>query len=480
MNAKSPFIFLMILLFSFRLFAQQEHQHQHAPEEKPKEDVHSEPDTQVRVFQFEGITLEQLETLALKSNPTLAQAQASVGAARGRLQQAGLYPNPIVGYMAEQLSFRAPGETSEHMFFVEQDVLLGGKLGKSKQVFEDVVRQAETLGEAQRTILLNAVRTTYFQLLAAQTEMKVRSDLLKVAQEAAKTTAELFNVGAADQPDLLEAEIEAEAADLAIRAAVNEREYIWKAMAAIIGQPEMELQNVAGKLDASSILQLDRESLLEALLEKSPQARTAALQLQQAEASVPFAKAARVPDLRFRAGAGYNFEQFESTNEDVGWEGFFEVGIVLPIFNRNQGNILIAEANVERSKQELNRIRFALSAQFADLYAQYSNEKLRAERYEKELLPRARKAYGLYLASFQQMAAAYPQVLIAQRNQYQLEVEYIRSLRRASILAVQLQGNLLSNDALSSPKFEDSLVTGTSAASRESEPEFLDLSSHEE
>jgi outer membrane protein, heavy metal efflux system len=473
MNRVMQFIFITVFLFPFQVFAQ--HQHEQTPVEPSKSNS--------RVLAFEGISLDELEQRALNGNPSVFQAQAAIQAARGRLQQVGLYPNPVVGYMAEELSFRAPRQTSEHMLFVEQDVLLGGKIGKSKQVFENQLGQAQALGDAQRAIVLNAVRTTYFQLLAAQAELKVRNDLLKLAQEAKDTTAELFNVGAADQPDVLEAEIEAEAADLATREAEKEREHIWKAMAAIIGESDLQIQNVAGELNASKIPQLNRDALLATLLEKSPQVRTATLQLQQAEASINVAKAARIPDLRFRGGAGYNFENFENTNEDVGWEGFFEVGVVLPIFNRNQGNISVAQANIERSKQELNRVRLALSAQFADAYTQYLNEKLKAERYQNELLPRARKAYELYLASFQQMAAAYPQVLIAQRNQYQLEVEYVQALRRASILAVQLQGHLLPNDALSSPRFdisvEDSFVTGTSAASAETKPEFLDLTGHE-
>jgi cobalt-zinc-cadmium efflux system outer membrane protein len=107
---------------------------------------------------------------------------------------------------------------------------------------------------------------------------------------------------------------------------------------------------------------------------------------------------------------------------------------------------------------------------------------MKAEKYRNDLLPRARKAYELYLNSFRQMGAAYPQVLIAQRNLYQLEVEYIRSVSRASFFGTQLQGFLLSNDALQAPIFivspEESFVTG-SAGNGGAAPEFLDLSGHE-
>src|SRR5581483_3700324 len=49
-------------------------------------------------------TLEQLQQLAIDHNPTLKQAQVEIRAAEGRKRQAGLYPNPTVGYQGEQIS----------------------------------------------------------------------------------------------------------------------------------------------------------------------------------------------------------------------------------------------------------------------------------------------------------------------------------------------------------------------------------------
>jgi len=50
-----------------------------------------------------GLTLAELEQIALNNNPTLAQAAAEIRAAAGRKLQSGLYPNPTVGYQGEQI-----------------------------------------------------------------------------------------------------------------------------------------------------------------------------------------------------------------------------------------------------------------------------------------------------------------------------------------------------------------------------------------
>ena len=60
------------------------------------------------------------------------------------------------------------------------------------------------------------------------------------------------------------------------------------------------------------------------------------------------------------------------------------------------------------------------------------------------MIPRAQKAYDLYLNSFRQMAAAYPQVLIAQRNLFHLQEDYVTALVKTWRNAIEIRGLLLS------------------------------------
>jgi Cu/Ag efflux protein CusF len=50
-----------------------------------------------------GLNLETLEQLALANNPTMAQVQANLRVASGLARQAGLYPNPTVGYYGDEI-----------------------------------------------------------------------------------------------------------------------------------------------------------------------------------------------------------------------------------------------------------------------------------------------------------------------------------------------------------------------------------------
>ncbi|HEX9000090.1 MAG TPA: TolC family protein, partial [Blastocatellia bacterium] len=104
------------------------------------------------------LRLEELERMAMEANPTLQQAEAAIRAAEGRRVQAGLLPNPIIGYTGEEFAFRAFSDKSEHLGFIEQTIPLGGKLSKSRRIFAQEKVQSEQEAAAQKQRILNGVR----------------------------------------------------------------------------------------------------------------------------------------------------------------------------------------------------------------------------------------------------------------------------------------------------------------------------------
>ena len=115
----------------------------------------------------------------------------------------------------------------------------------------------------------------------------------------------------------------------------------------------------------------------------------------------------------------------------------------MPIFNRNQGNISAAHAELDIAEREARRVELALRARMAAVFRNYRNALRVVTQYERQMLPRAKRGYQLYLAGFKQMAAAYPQMLIAQRTLFQAQDTYIDALVEAWQSAIQIQCFLL-------------------------------------
>ena len=121
-------------------------------------------------------------------------------------------------------------------------------------------------------------------------------------------------------------------------------------------------------------------------------------------------------------------------------QGGAQVGVELPIFNRNQGNIAAARAGIESAKQELARVKLGLQRDLAAMFQEYTAARLTIQEYKSEMLPRAEQAYRLYQTNYQRMAGAYPQVLISQRTLFQLEAEYVQALENSWQSALSIRG----------------------------------------
>jgi outer membrane protein, heavy metal efflux system len=413
-------------------------QDQHAPSDVQR-------DTARPLAQAQGadgeLRLEDLEQMALESNPTLAQAAANVRAATGRKHQSGLYPNPTMGATGDEVSPGPIIRGGEFGAFVEQRIVTAGKLGLSRRVFEQEELQAEATASAQRYRVLNSVRSLYYEALGAQRRLEVQTRLARLTREAVKISKELSNVGAADQPDVLESEIEAEQAELGLAMARTALERIWRELAALVGRPSLQPAPLAGNLDEVPKLDFEKASVV--LFDESPEIKSSELTVAREEAALRRAKVEKTPDVVARGGLRYNRELLEQGGRPVGLEGFFDVGLEIPFFNRNQGNIEAAKANLERARRDVERVRLSLRLRMARAYKQYQDSLTRVEKYRTQMIPRAQKAYDLYLASFRQMAAAYPQVLIAQRNLFQLHEHYISDLITTWQSAVEITGLLL-------------------------------------
>ncbi|HEU4794913.1 MAG TPA: TolC family protein [Pyrinomonadaceae bacterium] len=391
--------------------------------------------------------LEDLEAIALQRNPTLAQAEAAIRAAEGRQRQAGLFPNPVAGYYVEEFVFRSPGDTAEHGAFIEQTIPLGGKLSKARNVFARERDQAAIEAGAQRLRVTNSIRLLYYETLGAQRLVELRFHLSQLAREAVDITRELANVGQADRPDQLEIEIEAERAEIEWLNTQNDWLRAWQTLAAMVGDPTLAPARLAGNPE-DDLGPLNETQLLDALLKESPEITLAKANVERARAVLARERAERVPDLFLRGGLGYNLERFEPiapalTGERKGVSGRLEVGVNVPIFNRNQGRIAAAVAELAIAEGDLNRLQLLLRSRFAAGFRDYRSAQQLVERYRTRVIPRAREAYQMYLTNFRQMAASYPQVLIAQRTLFQVELEYARALVQLRERAIGLRGFLL-------------------------------------
>jgi cobalt-zinc-cadmium efflux system outer membrane protein len=385
------------------------------------------------------LTLADLERMALAASPSFAQSQSEVRAAVGRAQQAGLYPNPVLGASGDHVAGGPYLRGGDLGGFVEQRVVMGGKLGLQRKAAEQTRVAAEQMQEAGRLRVLTAIRQLCYRALGEQQLVAVRKDLTELAGRTAKTRRELANLGQADRPDVLAAEIEAERAELGVTMAQNALDQTWREISAMVGQPVSSLTG-----DFEAVPKIDADAALAAIYAGNPEFRAAEADRTGADLQLRRARVENIPDIMVRGGVRYNrAAAVPGLPTALGTEGFFDVGVQVPLFNRNQGSITAAAAEAERARLEGAREKLALARRFAAAYKEYRDAMDTSARYRDSMIPAAREAYEMYLSNFTNMAAPYPQVLLTQRNLFQLQEEYVMALMTAWRNAVEIEGLLV-------------------------------------
>lgn len=404
-----------------------------------------------------AMALTDFETLADANNPTLREASALVRQSQGQARQAGLYPNPTAGYQGEQIRGGSFGG-GEQGGFVQQTVVLGGKLGLRREIYSQQQKSDEIGVDEQIRRVHGDVQQGFYAALAALEEVRLRQRLLQVALDAVETVHQLANVGQADAPDVLQTEVESEQAKVDYEGA--QRRYIaaFHALASVAGKPDLPVGPLKGDLEP--LPDLNANEIVQHIVSDSPTVKRAEQEVAVAQARSKDAKREIVPDLELRAGEQYNGEQVSANPvKPAGAQSFATAGIHIPLWNRNQGNIEAARADTERAEQAVTQERLRLRQVAEPLAQSYLSAKFEAERYKNSLIPLATRAYELYLEKYRGMAQAYPQVLVSQRTLFQLQISYVNALHSAWQSAVALQNYTLSG-GLDTPMSSGSPSTG--------------------
>ena len=380
-----------------------------------------------------ALTLDDLERMALGSNPTLVQSRMAVRAAQGGYVQAGLYPNPAIGYAGADLGIA--GTSGQQGAFVVQEFVTSGKRRLAVAVASCEVQQARYGLEAQQWRVLNDVRAGYYEVLLAQRTIDLNEELVRIGEEGATVTEKLKAAMEVSQADVLQARIEAETAGLGLYEARQRHRAAWRQLAAVLGRPEMDAQPLAGQLD-QEVPDLTWEDTLRELLARSPELARARAGVRRARSDVALQWAERRPNFEIGLGVKYDDSDWR-TLADV------EFGVPLPLFDRNQGNIMRAQADLIAAEHEVRRLELELRDRLAEAFEQYANARHQVETYTNTILPNAQASLDLIGTGYREGEFGYLTLLTAQRTFFDVNLSYLANLRELWTRSVELEGMLL-------------------------------------
>jgi len=389
-----------------------------------------------------ALSLQYLEGIALANNPTLVQANAQFRGEQGAAYQAGLPFNPVIGYTGEQIGVNGTaGELQGG--FIAQEIVTGGKLRLSRAKWAQRAQIAATNAQAQQQRVLNDVQTQFCRTLAAQRVVEIHRKLVANGDDNFQTHREMLNLGQTTASAVLQAEVELRRDQLNLKDAENDLQQAWRTLVALVGCPQLTPTRLE---DSLSPIQepLDYELALGQLLSSSPELVAARQKIRHDQLQLEREKVEPIPNILVDARVGRNVEAGDTT-------AGVSIGLPIPLFDRNQGTIQQAQADLTRAQAEARRLELELQTRMAAEYRSYLSAWQRVEEYQTTMLPKSKEATDLLRQSYQDRRAPWVDVIASERLNMTLEAEYVESLKTYHQTDIAIRGMLLSGGLTEAP-----------------------------
>ncbi len=324
----------------------------------------------------EAITLKEMLEFSMKNNPAILRAKKELKAVEGSIIQAGLYPNPVLSLEAEDIGRKSPELTGT----LNQVIPLGGKLSKRKKIFlseKDIARH--TLDLVKLEVYRGAKSSFYYALMLKERE-KVLGKIGDLLRRFVEITEERVRLGESPRVDLRRAQIELERNQMELFSVRKEYQAALWRLATFMGKKEVDF-SVEGSLK-EDILQKreERKGYIKRDI-RVPEVFALKAMIERERARYQFEKSLRIPDIGISAGARYIFNE--------GWAVVGGISILLPIFDRRQGELMRIKRISEALQKELERLQLEVKGRVESLLLRVAALEERILSLEKEIIPLA-------------------------------------------------------------------------------------------
>ncbi len=381
----------------------------------------------------EPIELPALWSLALAHNPALREAAADVESARGRLVQAGKYPNPRFIFEQEALGTTdAPAGTIRLQ--LNQEIVTGGKRRLDMAIATRGTNVASLALLARKYDVLTRIRRAYYEYLGWEYTLNVNDENVAVLQKAVNTIEEALKQGKAEpRVNLLRIQALLEEAKInQIRSQVN-RDGAWRRLALEIGLSHLPMPAKTVKLPAS-VPEWNLKRLEERVLSSHAELQQAGFEVERARLEVGRARAEAVPNVQ--VGGGYTRSFLEHSAGAI-----VSAETALPLWDRKQGLLHEAEAKWARAQAALRNTTDRLTQDTVEAFTRYEGARHQVQRLTAEVLPRLEKSLDDVLKRYQSGAAqVFLDVLVAEESYNDTRVKLADARRELWRAIADLQG----------------------------------------
>ena len=361
-----------------------------------------------RAMAQEGLDVDHYVEIVLRAHPSAAQSAGLELAAGAERKAARLFPDPVFEYSRDRGTPAEPPGTraTETGYSVSQTIPWPGTFSAGIRAGDRAADVLRAGAEGVRWELAAQARQAFARLAASRALL----DVARASDEDARSLRDLVtrraDLGESRESDRIKATVEWLRQQRNLAVAEREAEASEAIVRALAVEPLPKPLAIRPMVH-EPLPRLDREALSAQIVDRSPRLRAARAEAGRQEALLSVARRARIPDLDVTV-----FKQKELDKEANG----FTVGVKVPLWNANRGEIARADATRRIAGAEAERVRIELVTELQGRLKGLQVAGDQVTLLDREILPAAQRSMGLVRLSFEEGETSLLDLLDAQRT----------------------------------------------------------------
>jgi cobalt-zinc-cadmium efflux system outer membrane protein len=304
---------------------------------------------------------------------------------------------------------------------VDQSLELGGVRGRRIELARREVPLAGIEYATLERQVRRRVREAYYGAVLARGVTAFQLRLLEIAKRLQEIARTRFEAGDVPQLETVQADLIVARAETELEVSRQQEKTALGQFNVLLNEPTGTAWELVTLIDAP-LSSASMEELLLRAQQSNSELQHLAQEQRIEEAHRALLQAQRTPKVTLQFGSDFN----SPPDFRAGPRG--QIGVELPLFSRNQGELAQSQATSRFLESEVQASRRAVAGRLQAAYLDFAVRQKQVELYHDKLLPVGRKLAEMAEESYRSGKSGILNVLDAQRSAQQLEREYLDSL----------------------------------------------------
>ncbi len=388
-----------------------------------------------------ALTWDQVRARFESENPTLQADKLNIDESKAQEITAFLRPNPSVSLAVDGTqiapykgvwrpfsgTFETPGVSYLHERQHKREL-------RRESAEKGTLIAQSSHADLDRTLLFN-LRGAFVSTLQAKAVLQLAKDNLAYYDNVLAISRDRFNAGDIAQLDLDRLELQRVQYESDVQVAeVNLRTAKIQLLTLLDDRTPIEQFDVTGRFDFNDQL-MPQDEFRKIALDTRPDLKAAVEAVDKAQTDHKLAVANGSTDPTLSAWYTHN----SSTNNPFGVNTLgVSVGIPLRIFDRNQGEKLRTQLDIERNEKLMEATRTFVFSDVDSAYAMVNSNLILLQPYKKKYLQQAVRVRDTVFFAYQHGGASLLDFLNAQNDYRAVELSYVNLIGAYLTSAAQL------------------------------------------